>query len=111
MRGSDIIVQMLIEYDDFSTIDDGAVARAFGMDGVRVERASDLEGALEAAVRSGRPTLVDVLTESEEKDLPQVRTWRAAAEQVATRSRRQESGNVHTAGSGRGDVTTSGGGI
>jgi acetolactate synthase-1/2/3 large subunit len=68
---------------DFSTIDHGAVARAFGMDGVRVERASDLEGALEAAIRSGRPTLVDVPTESEEKDLPQVHTWRAAAERAA----------------------------
>lgn len=68
---------------DFSTIDHGAVARAFGMDGVRVERASDLEGALEDAIRSGRPTLVDVLTESEEKDLPQVHTWRVAAERAA----------------------------
>jgi len=68
---------------DFSTVDHGAVARAFGMDGVRVERASDLEGVLEAAIRSGRPTLVDVPTESEEKDLPQVHTWRAAAERAA----------------------------
>lgn len=65
---------------DFSAIDHSAVARAFGLDGIRVERASDLEGALEAAVRSGRPTLVDVLTESEEVDLPQVRSWRDAAE-------------------------------
>ncbi len=31
---------------DFSTIDHAAVARAFGLDGIRIERAAELEGAL-----------------------------------------------------------------
>jgi acetolactate synthase-1/2/3 large subunit len=61
---------------DFSTIDHAAVARAFGMQGLRVERAADLEETLEAAIASGRPTLIDVPSESEEKDLPQVHNWR-----------------------------------
>lgn len=68
---------------DFSTIDHAAVARAFGMDGMRVEAASELEDVLEAAVRLGRPVLVDVPTESEEKDLPQVSLWRKAAARKA----------------------------
>ncbi len=95
---------------DFSTIDHGAVARAFGMDGTRVERASDLEDTLEAAIRSGRPTLIDVLTESEEKDLPQVRTWRAAAEQAAARSQGPGSGDGYSAASDRGGVIVAEGG-
>ncbi|MCL4369278.1 MAG: thiamine pyrophosphate-dependent enzyme, partial [Actinobacteria bacterium] len=65
---------------DFSTIDHAAVARAFGMQGLRVDRAADLEGTLEAAIASGRPTLIDVPSESEEKDLPQVKSWRTKAE-------------------------------
>jgi acetolactate synthase-1/2/3 large subunit len=68
---------------DFSTIDHAAVARAFGMQGLRVERAADLEGTLEAAIASGRPTLIDVPSESEEKDLPQVKNWRVKAERRA----------------------------
>lgn len=95
---------------DFSTIDHGAVARAFGMDGVRVERASDLEGALEAAVRSGRPTLVDILTESEEKDLPQVRTWRAAAERAAGRPLGTASGDASAVAPDPVGIITVGGG-
>lgn len=68
---------------DFSTLDHAAVARAFGLRGTRVERAADLEGALEEAIASGRPTLIDVPSESEEKDLPQVLSWRKAAARKA----------------------------
>ena len=68
---------------DFSTIDHAAVARAFGMQGLRVERAADLEEALAAAIASNRPTLIDVPSESEEKDLPQVQSWRLRAERLA----------------------------
>ena len=68
---------------DFSTIDHAAVARAFGMQGVRVERADELEDVLSEALASGRPTLIDVPSESEEKDLPQVKSWRMAAERKA----------------------------
>ncbi len=64
---------------DFSTIDHAAVARAFGMEGMRVERAADLEDMLQSAIASRKPTVIDIPTESEEKDLPQVKTWRVAA--------------------------------
>ncbi|HXH82413.1 MAG TPA: thiamine pyrophosphate-binding protein [Candidatus Tectomicrobia bacterium] len=40
--------------------DFASIARAFGADGVRIERASDLEPALRAAFASGRPTVLDV---------------------------------------------------
>ena len=53
------------------------------MQGVRVERADELDDVLEEALASGRPTLIDVPSESEEKDLPQVKTWRMAAERKA----------------------------
>ena len=61
---------------DFSGSDHAAMARASGMDGIRVEAAADLEAALTRALASGAPTLVDVSTESEEKDLPPVSSWR-----------------------------------
>jgi len=65
---------------DFSTVDHAAVARAFGLHGVRVERAAELEGAIAEALASGRPTLIDLPSESEEKDIPPVYSWRRAAE-------------------------------
>lgn len=68
---------------DFSTVDHAAVARAFGMEGMRVDKASELEDTLEAAVRCGRPVLVDVPTESEELDLPPVSLWREAVARKA----------------------------
>ena len=36
------------------------VAKAYGVDGVRVRRAADFKPALEAAIASGRPTVIDV---------------------------------------------------
>jgi acetolactate synthase-1/2/3 large subunit len=76
---------------DFSTIDHAAVARAFGMEGLKVEAASELEEVLETAVGLGRPVLVDVPTESEEKDLPQVSLWRKAAARKAAMEATDES--------------------
>ncbi|WP_316858589.1 thiamine pyrophosphate-binding protein [uncultured Cohaesibacter sp.] len=40
--------------------DYAAIARAFGCDGVRVKSAADFKPALEAAIASGRPTVLDV---------------------------------------------------
>lgn len=40
--------------------DFAAVARAYGADGVRIERAEDLAPALKSALASGRPTVIDV---------------------------------------------------
>jgi acetolactate synthase-1/2/3 large subunit len=72
---------------DFSPTDYAAVARAFGIRGLRLERASDLEELLAEAASSGRPTLIDIPSESEEKDLPQMKLWRdAAAKKEARRA-------------------------
>ena len=77
-----------------------------GMRGSRVERAADLEDALEAAHRLGRPTLVDVPTESEEKDLPQVQSLadrkRSVAEAADDARYTREKGDGHGTSSGRG---------
>jgi acetolactate synthase-1/2/3 large subunit len=42
------------------TPDFAAMARAFGADGIKVESAAQLGSSLRAAVRSGRPTVLDV---------------------------------------------------
>jgi acetolactate synthase-1/2/3 large subunit len=42
------------------TPDFAAIARACGADGIRIERAAELEPALREAVGSGRPTVLDV---------------------------------------------------
>lgn len=42
------------------TPDFAAIARACGADGITIERADQLESALRTAVRSGRPTVLDV---------------------------------------------------
>jgi len=40
--------------------DFAAIARACGADGIRIEAAAELQGALERACASGRPTVIDV---------------------------------------------------
>jgi acetolactate synthase-1/2/3 large subunit len=40
--------------------DFAAIARACGADGIRIEAAAELKGALERACASGRPTVIDV---------------------------------------------------
>ena len=50
------------------------LARAYGAQGVRVESPGDLGDALEAALRSGRPTVVDVVMDREDAPVA-VGTW------------------------------------
>ena len=45
------------------------MARAIGADGIRVDHPDELGGALQAAIGSGRPTVLDVRTESDVKRL------------------------------------------
>ena len=42
------------------TPDYAAIAKAYGCDGVRVRSAADFKPALDAAIASGRPTVIDV---------------------------------------------------
>ncbi|MFO1413152.1 MAG: thiamine pyrophosphate-binding protein [Burkholderiales bacterium] len=45
--------------------DFAAIARAYGVDGVKVESAAQFKPALEAAVRAGRPCVIDVYMKNE----------------------------------------------
>jgi len=56
------------------TPDYAAMARSMGADGVLVQRPGDLAGQLEAAVASGRPTVVDVRVDPDAKT-PAAATW------------------------------------
>ena len=47
----------------FSRVDFAAVARAYGAEGVRVERPADIAPALRAAIAAPRVTVVDVVTD------------------------------------------------
>lgn len=49
---------------EFAPFDHAAIARAMGCEGIRVERAEELSGALAKAVAAGRTTVVDVVTSS-----------------------------------------------
>jgi acetolactate synthase I/II/III large subunit len=51
-----------------------ALARACGVDGIRVERASDLTGALEHAIKAGTPFVLDVHVDRDIRP-PSVGTW------------------------------------
>jgi acetolactate synthase I/II/III large subunit len=49
----------------FGPTDFAAVARSFGVRGIRVERAAEIAPALAAALHSGEPVVVDVVTDLE----------------------------------------------
>jgi acetolactate synthase-1/2/3 large subunit len=48
----------------FSNVNLAAVARELGAFSVRIEDPADLPGALREAQRSGRPAVIDVVTEA-----------------------------------------------
>lgn len=52
---------------DFAAVDHAAIARACGISGVRVERGEDLGAALDAAFASGKPALIEVITDPDGK--------------------------------------------
>jgi len=61
---------------DFSTDTDHAgIARAFGLEGTRVEDPADFEAVLGNALSSQRPTLIDVVTACEVDEIPPVHKW------------------------------------
>lgn len=62
---------------EFSPVDHSAVARAVGMDAVRVERGADLRPALKAALTAQHPTLVEVIVSPNEH--PPITAWEARA--------------------------------
>jgi acetolactate synthase-1/2/3 large subunit len=74
---------------DFSADTDyAAIAQGFGLHGVRVREAAELEPALKAALAGNRPTFIDVASESEVTETPPVQKWlEVAARQLEAASR------------------------
>ncbi|PIJ51293.1 pyruvate oxidase [Erwinia sp. OLTSP20] len=60
----------LTDGTDLHNPDFAAIARACGVKGIRVERASELTGALQAAFAHDGPVLVDVVTAKDELAMP-----------------------------------------
>lgn len=61
----------------FSPQDFSKIAQAFHCFGARAERPGDISEAIAAALASGRPAIVDVLTDPEDSDSERTRPWRA----------------------------------
>ncbi len=62
---------------DFSSdTDHAAIARGFGLQGIRVEHPQDVGEAIREALASKQPTFIDIITESEVTELPPVEKWR-----------------------------------
>ena len=57
---------------DFDDVDYAAIARGFGLHGVRVEDPAGVEPALRRALASGSPAFVDIVTECETSEVPPV---------------------------------------
>jgi acetolactate synthase-1/2/3 large subunit len=69
---------------DFSTdTDHAAIARGFGLRGVRVEKPEDVEPALREALSANQPTFIDILTEPETTELPPVEKFHRARQERA----------------------------
>jgi acetolactate synthase-1/2/3 large subunit len=61
---------------DFGTdVDYVKVAQGFGLKAVRVGKADELGPALKDAIKSPRPTFIDVATQSECEEIPPVHRW------------------------------------
>ena len=52
---------------DFTEVDHAAIARACGVNGIRVTRGEDVGAALDAAFASGKPALLDIVTDPDAK--------------------------------------------
>ena len=55
---------------EFNDVDMAKVAEAMGAYGIRVDQPGDIRGALEQALASGRPTVVDVATDPQDSTSP-----------------------------------------
>ncbi|HBK05736.1 MAG TPA: acetolactate synthase catalytic subunit [Acetobacteraceae bacterium] len=66
-HAEDVIFGEHTDAVDFTAVDHAAIARACGVNGVRVERGEDVGAALDAAFASGGPTLIDVITDPDAK--------------------------------------------
>jgi acetolactate synthase-1/2/3 large subunit len=58
-----------------------AIARAFGLQGIRIEDPRAVEPVLREVLAAERPTFVDILTECETSELPPVSKWQRIKQQ------------------------------
>ena len=65
---------------DFNPVDYAAIARGFGLSACDVRDPADLDGVLQGALASGRPTFVNVETEPQMTETPPVAAWEAAVQ-------------------------------
>jgi len=70
---------------DFSDLDYAGVARSFGCRGIRVERPNEIREALKTALSSGETTIIDMIVEPLESELPPVQTWLDDADRMKRR--------------------------
>jgi acetolactate synthase-1/2/3 large subunit len=61
----------------FSPQDFSKIAQAYDCFGIRVERPEAIHDAIAAALASGRPAVVDVVTDPEDSDSDRTRPWRS----------------------------------
>ena len=66
-HAEDVIFGEHTDAVDFTAVDHAAIARACGVHGVRVERGQDVGPALDAAFASGKPALLDIVTDPDAK--------------------------------------------
>ena len=72
---------------DFSAdTDHAAIARGFGLHGVRVEAAEDVEPVLREALNSDHPTFIDIVTACETEELPPVEKFHRQTRNVRRRT-------------------------
>ena len=66
-HAEDVIFGEHTDAVDFAAVDHAAIARACGVFGVRIERGEDVGPALDAAFASGKPALLDIVTDPDAK--------------------------------------------
>jgi acetolactate synthase-1/2/3 large subunit len=62
-HGETVVFNDYTEACEFAPVDHAAIARACGIDGIRIERAEDFLPALKSGLASGRATLLDIITD------------------------------------------------
>ena len=62
---------------NFSPQDFSKIAQAYDCFGIRVENPGDIGAAIAAALASGKPAIIDVLTDPEDSDSAETRPWRS----------------------------------
>ena len=66
-HAEDVIFGEHTDAVDFAAVDHAAIARACGVFGARIERGQDVGPALDAAFASGKPDLLDIVTDPDAK--------------------------------------------